>query len=518
MAKTQQENILNEIDLSICEHPIFEHGQLKDESVHLRKALTSSNNRESLEPIISSLVKKIENYSLIRYHIDAIKLIYSDSSKRKYHKIDRLLESLLCELLNEGHSVRYLHNWSKGVSMSEKTFHEFLDSIIDNLGPEKRQEYQCYLSFELPKDGSPVKSFNNIIYLERPDDCNDDRWGGFFDSDFDYASVKVDASDFQYAADLAGYVLENFLKTIDLCNRSKSGKERAYDPSIMTEILVITKDNQVHKTRRVKAYGPIELKNVADFIKLMDFQRPINTNTYQKINRAVYWSVQSNQPYIEASLTNLWSSMESLFSDFDGRIIDRLTRFVPYYWGMYYMETYTGVMRNHLRQLERQYKHQDGHVLAAVSKEEDFSKNNVAEFLVNNYEELLALCERADVFKRLLTDYVSLWIDEGKLYRRIKRISKEAQFDLQRIYRLRNKLVHQAYIAPIEMASNVKQLQFYFKITMNNIIFNYTRCPKLTMEEILITKEESYKQYLETIKGDVNGQFDEIIYPKHLYI
>jgi len=87
--------------------------------------------------------------------------------------------------------------------------------------------------------------------------------------------------------------------------------------------------------------------------------------------------------------------------------------------------------------------------------------------------------------------------------------------DLRRLYRLRNLLVHQAYVGEVDLSRFTRRLIFYLEVILKNLSYGLDQNPKHNMIELLISKGKTYDLLVKKLKNNTYSDLNirNIIYP-----
>lgn len=521
-SENHSNDIKNELLDLLKKLPYLDHYLFKNDFKTVIKILESNNANETDKQkkilIIKSFQRKLSNYGYLKLYTDMLEKFLKKETP-SYYKIDVLLENLLFELVSQGHSLLYIQEWLKGIQMQATNFKGFLSQLLNDLGKLNKKNYDCYLKFKKPAYVLPNKLPNMDIYINSPPSDVSASLESFFTNRNYYAKVKVSALDEFAAIEKSKYLLENALKTQHLYQLEKKNNFNEYDPSIQNDvILFLGSSNKYKKINHKRSTKNPLIENVSMLLGIPEKNEMVFSNTYQILSRSLYWIGNSDNSTYETKILHYWIALESIFSSAsNGKIIDRVVKFAPCFISMYYMLVYSEKLTKGVKDLIKEDAKSLPKYLPITIKE--FEEKNFIEkvtFIIEYNDRLKFYCNNKDVLKRNLVDFTDLFLKDG-LGPRIRKINKDVENDLKRIYRMRNQFVHEANVAPLSLEKTFERLQFVIQVVINNLIHLLSSNPAAELNELLICKEESYNLYRnETIKNPKDN-IKQVIYPSDLF-
>jgi hypothetical protein len=189
-----------------------------------------------------------------------------------------------------------------------------------------------------------------------------------------------------------------------------------------------------------------------------------------------------NAPTDEARLVNLWIALESIMQHGKGNIIERICTYVPPSISLDYIFQ---MMRNlpiNIRKLWRQANTTSLRAKLKHSNEYILHPADMLEILldVENGELIKDFLQFATNYPLLIHRTYHLWKDmfrtPKKLSETIAKHKKNIEWQLVRIYRARNLLMHRG-ICPPRTRQLIQHLHSYYILTMHSLIGDLKRNP-----------------------------------------
>lgn len=138
--------------------------------------------------------------------------------------------------------------------------------------------------------------------------------------------------------------------------------------------------------------------------------------------------------------------------------------------------------------------------LLEVTKTNTYSvRLELAKWIVENEKQAIEFADGDDVLMGAVYQLRTLLTVEGALSRYLNRLTRSVEDDLRRIYRYRNMFVHEAAQATDVARRLIDRLSFYWATTINGVLYGLRRAPKLTVEEVLTNRQQSYAAYITMI-------------------
>ncbi|WP_452227371.1 hypothetical protein [Lacinutrix cladophorae] len=384
-------------------------------------------------------------------------------------EFSRLIEYLFVELNHQNFSKFYLNRFITAIfcGLENLTFEERFE-IVKSLEDRQNEQFEVIFGFDTTKfDVSRVKIFSKDLKLfnksekKRILSITKDSAKKFIEENESHLliSINVKTKDYYQALNLARTKL---LKVLDLLYLGYSDK----NISLIDECFIIgskqpEKSSSLptmyhidgHYNSNKKLYKLL-LKKVS---KLNDSK--INKETLNKINSAIrYLRMGGESGEIINKYINYWIGLEYLFStyDADSHTVGRLRAFFKRCHSIIYLKrNLTEFHKDIIRLKESSY-------ITSFDSNLEYLKT------VDSYNEILKhsssplLKFRAEYYKKLLEN-------DNKVKGAIQNHSNNLDWNLNRIYRIRNEIVHNAAIKE-DIAVLTSHLRYYLTFIINGLI------------------------------------------------
>lgn len=540
-----------------CKHnPLSSHNKIKREINHLINQIDVSvkDNKEEKENkdkrdfiaiynSIKSFLKILEKNNISSLHIDIIK-----NNKLSFKEIDNLLDSFISELLYDGYSVKYLENWYSENILNEVKTKELNKQEIENILEKfttlscTKKEHYVILNSWIPKelteninnkeDNKLKIKYNYEVLTELPNGVT----GEFSKSKESFnLKVKIISCDEYSAIDIARDNLENYFKLFkqsngytkkDVCN---------------SRIFFVSKDNlewnriirENGDSPELKIYKSIdsrETEDIKDFnrLRISLSEQEIDSFDISVLERVLGITNSTSELSKENRLLNLWSALEYTLTFYNkNSIIERSRQIIPKVISIYYIKEKMNILWERFKGLRYNNKEIQEFFDECSSKE---NPNKYDKEIFINYiadkQKAIRIYESVtnDIIKREIAELNSLLdikkANDGTTQKIIIENHDKIQHDLNRIYRIRNKIVHSGSNIPENVDIITIRLFKYINGLMRTLIHYINLNNNLTISEILYSITQTYEWYISILSKKNNDEISiqDIGSPKYLYL
>lgn len=418
--------------------------------------------------------------------------------------VERLLSSLITELLNLGYSKTYLNNslWSIFIRNSRgKSFDECL-TIFTNLKNKEEEEYSVVFKLIIPKgqlreqlkviEESQV-IFDQQIIIESVDRTND-RCKGFLEISSIFSKhllIKVKSKDYYIVIEKAKEKLSYILDQIFLGFNQPNIK-------VYKEALVIG-TSRPHLSKS----SPVNYKAFGSYISNQSlyeaFQAKLNgiyndstisNDAKQKIKSSVrYLRLGNDATEPEQKFLNYWIGLEFIFSTYikDQSSFSRLIQNFPNIHQLIYFKRNLREFHEDIKRLNIDFPFLQEDYTEYLSIEE-----NYAAIIERTFSSRPILAMRAYSLKSTL-------FQTERRMKKIKKHRNDLEWNLSRVYRIRNEIVHDAALKPnIERIST--HIRYYLTFMTIGVIEYFVNSPfdinsdrQLSIDDFFVLKELEYE-------------------------
>lgn len=236
----------------------------------------------------------------------------------------------------------------------------------------------------------------------------------------------------------------------------------------------------------------------------------IDDESYDKIFSAIrYLRTGSESPELETKLLNYWIGLEYIFTSVNSeeKTIDRIRKYYPICHSLVYTK----------RNLFDFHKSIIRHEIS--DKIKDFDLNPSIEYLTKHktYDEILA--NSTNELLRFRALYFQKWVeDPSNIATALKKHSDNLKWNLTRLYRIRNEIVHNAAIKN-GIYVNISHMKYYLTFILNSILdfmsndsIDIDNDGKITIEDYFIAQDIM----LGSLKGSTLQNYLKIRFPRQI--
>ncbi|WKG33400.1 hypothetical protein [Priestia aryabhattai] len=521
-----------------------------------------TNFDDSIFNAITSLNKRFESVSILELHIE---IIEGQKQPLSYREVDELLNSFVSELIYEGFSLKYLDDWfikniQKRITYNKLATDQEVTETLDLFKKfdKSRREFEIVFSLTLPKevynqatDQQQIKIVNKYTYIKDKEKIYDEIQKNLemFELDNDeitqqmkiirkympiskantlFIKASIKAFDKYKAVELLQQPIENYLQIYKLKNSSSNigcGSRAIYlKPQKKWEML---DTSSISLNMLQKNYSKREKEDINDFIILREElkQKDIVSNEIFILERAfgLINSLSSNIS-LENRLLNLWSALEYILIPFPKKsIIEKARQIIPKVISLYTVKDKMNILWDNL-QTSNGTEEVKSLLSSCISTEKvssdkikKYDKDKFANLLKNKTTAtILHNSFNSSILRRQIAELNGLLNKQKELKEVMRLNSKIINHDLNRIYRVRNKLVHSGRNIPQNIEIITGRLFRYVSCLIGTLIHYLDRSPHLTIEEILHSIVATYDWYLSEDLAQL--EINDLVTPPYLYL
>ena len=435
-------------------------------------------------------------------------IIYNHSQKNYKITFDVLIMSLAIEMSTIGYSIESLReSFYLLIDESEPSFEKRFDKLLkDYSGVDK--EYICSFFVRWPGNFPDLEGYDVSLTRERPThqfSRDEEKFYSQDKGDEVIASVSVWAKD-QYSA-------------------------RYNSEEILEDLFALSKFYQVSKTAEIKhslslintlheetvCVGPnlSRLKYVKDVTnpqKRITYFAKIHKNLSMKDAGQLRASLQYHKlaqlaQSDESRLVNLWIALESLVQDGTGTIINRISRYIPksnttrhlhlFLHGFaisfktLWREKNTAPLRGTLSKSDEYILHPFDLLGILLDEDNEPKISQFAQIVADDPLIIFRVSRLRDVYFKSPTH-----LSAG-----LERHRQNIEWQLKRIYRARNQILHQG-ICPSGTRQLIQHLHSYYSLVLRNIIHDLNMHDSWNISDALEHRHYAYEQLQAVLQGE----------------
>ena len=417
------------------------------------------DNKKYLEKLFDSIQLEINRIN----NIDIVTPI-------ELKDLNRMVGYLFVELKNLGYSKTYLHRFSRAVFSGPRT-NNFQDGFnaLKTLIERELEMFSIIVGLKisddlkskihiLSDDFKPVKS----KYLRKISGNTNDKIKGYFESNVDLLFIKSEvlSNDYYSATKLVRSRLHYMFDILHMGHSDK--KINLHQECVVIGSVDPSKANIQNIEYKFDGYFRSNQNLYKQFIEQLQElkQKEINPNALSKIYSGLrYLRLGTETTEVENKLLNYWIGLEYMFSLYDsesytvGRLRD------------YYKKCHATI---YIKRLLSDF-HLNIKNVGLSSSVDGFDDNleyllnqDTYSHLMNQIAEFPLLAYRAYILNEHRTN-------PDKIIGTLEKHQKNVDWNLNRIYRIRNEIVHNAAIN-LSIESIVSHLRYYLVFILNAAI------------------------------------------------
>ena len=468
--------------------------------------------------IFRSLLTKIEplvwnNKDLL---LSEIERIISKSGHEK-KLLDLNLSLLATVLKNEGYSYFYLKSLIskfEGSSSFHERFSQFKLMIT-----RKPSEYICY--YLIKASDNDFLDFNTMklfrIYDHRHfEGAKDEEILKFLQQDKTGLIIELKVN----KLDSFSAISESYKKLNEIISISGLYKRKTFFSQIYDRILVKSPNSKYHLFNQ-SGYRFIDVRDSAqfkiEFEKYIEIISKVDEKEKSLISASIkFFNFAKASKDENLKFLNLWIGLETLFQESDGKsIIARVRYSLPQIISSYYLRD---LLREICIDIKRNSKYKD------FDDIKDFFPNSTSS-IISPQDLLIVLTDKKDGEKiRALLEFSSnnelfvyrinqIWNDYFQTKKQfLKRINDHIQnidWQLMRLYRIRNNIIHQGSVQ-YELSHYTHHLNQYYHSAIHSILNSLIANPKLKVLDAITETRENFEYIKFKLKEEKDISFGEL--------
>ncbi|MFT8322858.1 MAG: hypothetical protein ABF649_18475, partial [Bacillus sp. (in: firmicutes)] len=339
-----------------------------------------------------------------------------------------------------------------------------------------------------------------------------------------YIQQEVVAADKYKASDILTEKLNRFLEIYQLIGNIKGLeintkgliREQGMLKWEFTDIIV--KDDESIQNKITNR----EEEDIKEFIQLRNkrIQNPKQGNELFLLERAYRLISNSKDLTLENQLLNAWLAIEHMVTPyFSDAIIEKIRQVIPKVVSLYYVKQRMNELWEEINEYSKTTSELDNFISECKSAGSwKYEKIKFANNLKNEdkVRELMEITKTDIILVRRFMEINGLLKKHKSTQKRVKEINGLVANDLNRIYRIRNKIVHSGVNVPDNLNLITLRLMKYNTRLLGTIIHYMKESDEVTIEGVLNSIVETYDWFVdEDTKGLSIG---ETITPRYLYI
>lgn len=436
-------------------------------------------------------------------------------------KLIVLIDYLYIELLNIGFSKQYLYKIFQSIFIYHRnpsTNFDLQFQIFENLINKENEKYKIIFSI---KDKSflfhELKKIDERYFLVDKKERNklksiiSEEGKNYLEKNSDNIlfGIEYSTKDHFKAVQLS---IDKLSKDLDIYHLGYNNKHYKVEAHCLT-----IGENEPNKATAVPSNFQIDGKfnsNTAIFNNLLEKikklkETNIDEDSYQKILSAIrYYRTGSESPELETKLLNYWIGLEFIFTSFhsEEKTINRIRNYFPICHSLIYVKRN---LYDYHKTLGR---------LNVSSSIIDYSES--LNYLLNNQVYDTIKNNTKSQLLKFRSDYFQKWYQEpNKINEVLDRHKNNVEWNITRLYRIRNEIVHNAAIKN-GIYTHISHLKYYLSFILNSILNFMTENAvdldndgKISIEDYFISQEIIFG----ALRNQKLEKWLEIEYQNHIF-
>ncbi len=498
--------ILKHDDIVRNHKPILKRHLIRLNELYSNK-IKSGNNPQTEQFIRLCHIALSELFDYATLAFDEIQILLFSNDFREKHTLSQLAMLLALDLKNSGFSIDYLSTTSKALlNPALGDFSARFRKLREAVSAES-MSFLCHLLVRGVADISLTQ--HGEIMSADLDQINPDLVANLTQQDPEGVIVacQVEARDPNQAAFMAKRIIEDQLAI-----------RRLYFPqkhlNIHQNVLITDKVTQQSLLVSVSSAGPKTPPKASDIDqKAADLAATVARlrSDDKSLFRAAlqYYRLMLQATTDEARMINLWIALEALFQTTESdTIIGRITSHVPTIMALTYVSDILRALSKDLRVWWKQTDTDSIRTFFRRSKEYFIHPFDLALLLTASDDSPEFKAFNALVSTNPLMVYRIYKLRNGlfkspiDMNKRIEEHKANVDWQLRRIYRLRNTITHQGRVSK-NVVQLIEHLQEYFISTIHDLIHTLRLRPVLSIPEALESRGQDLLHMLSRL--DENG-------------
>lgn len=471
--------------------------------------------------LIRTFSNKLENEDIISIYVQHIT---SELMKDEYSfsNVDKIVESLISELIYEGHHRRYLYNWGNGVFVKdpEIVFSKKINRIIE-LGKKNSRKFICFIKVKLP-DGNEVlvnEECGNLFIADNIENCLqhilgqnqleaeiEEKLRVFFEVGKQVAVINIEGTDEISVINTARQELRSTVKLFTL-----ESTHRQYEPGNLADAIVYDPagNRVVNKLYMDLLQSGLQLATNKKYIKL-NLQTRL-TKKFDGLDQLLQWCRVIQDSPKETSIVAMWSLFEFLFVIGGREKRDNVVEFTIPYICQFYFKNLAWNTRELLKRdrVNHEVLLKDIKAYCGAESIDEVKSEIKLQYLIyyisTNYKKVCEiyhgnmLCLRyvGIINKSIEKRGKKLWLKDD-----LDELKKEVERDILRAYRIRNIITHQANVSNDLLEETYEIIAFYLKLILDDLLFSLTMMSNNKLHDVVKLKKLSFEYYMMLLDGD----------------
>ncbi len=479
-----------------------------------------------------SFLKKMEIENYYKYLVQLIK------QSNSFGEIDKIIYSFVSELIYDGYSINKLDDWYNSEIRTRDINEENIDEKLDQFSSLKQRKQ--YVTFYITIKNFNVKDVflsDSIKLTKRSVDelkIPKDKLNYLqISSSKDIYTCDVMAMDVDKALEILINSFDSYIHMHNYLAIEKNGQIKGIE--IGEKIIAYTQHESYIKMRKIIKDEKLifqyneenERRDIQRFIEYRNnvYKEGIANEEVSNIQRALNIVTEQMHMGKESRIINLWSVLEYMLTFHDGKnIIAKVQDIVPKVVILYVIKDEINMFWSNLLRYEKSENESISNFIENCVEDKEIKKYSLLKlirYILKRGEALANELNFNDILLKQVSTIGSMLTNKKYRSDFIKHAYEEIEYDLIKIYRDRNSLVHSGKKTVQDINGKILRLYRYNNSLLGVIIYYKSKNPYLTIQEILNSICYTYDYYKQIIgedtEGDVLKAFN-ICRPSYLFL
>lgn len=496
---------------------VFYHADIYKKEIDLILKNIKGDGREKKSSYImcKTFLKKME---LENFYDKIIGLIMETTN---YNTIDKIIYSLISELQYDGYSLSKIDSWYNKKLQTRDISLNNIDEKIRQFSQFKQNKMSVTLYVTIKHLGKESVFLGNNIRLSKIDLENvnlPEEMKNYLQisSQAEVFQCEIQAMDKDKALEILLNAFDSYIQMNNFVY--SNGHDYGRKIEVGEKIISYCIGEGYQKNRKVikdeeKIFRYSEEKEKRDierFIQYRDrvYEENIASDEVSNIQRALNIVKGQMQINKESRIINLWSVLEYILTFHEGRnIISKVKDVIPKVISLYVIKDEINMFWSNLKRYI-----EDENVKVIIDKcvdsddETKYDLKKLIEYIMSEGEKLSDKLNFNDVLKKEVCTIGSILTNEDYRKNYVQCYYEEVEYDLTKIYRARNILVHSGKNMIQDINGKILRLYRYNNSLLGVIIYYKSKNPLLTIQEILNSICYTYENYMKSILKNNGGE------------
>lgn len=479
--------------------------------------------------LCNSLIKKIDRANIYSQIVEQVK------KYTRFNQVEKAIHFIINELLYDGYSLKYLNSWYNSNLGRTNIAEPNINNVLNMFAQLKQEDEKFIYYINVLENKYFIENKLNIDFNLTLSKIEEEGLKSVVNKTFlqnakgyNICNIEIQAKDYYKGLDNIINSINSYFQMINYVSLS--------DMKLFMDRIICAKPDGTFENIRIKEdqishdaeilfdnTENREIQDVEDFIRYRGkvFTENINSQEVFNIQRALNIIKSQITQSQENKIINLWAVLEYLltFKESGGSIISKVKDIVPKVVSLYFLKDKINVFWSHIYEQKNRDIPIINEFLQCKKRDDNYQYdlNKLIQFISHKGKSLISDLEFSAILSKEIAE-IGLFLEKPKdLAKQIELRNKEINYDLVRIYRARNMLIHSGRETKTDLNCKALRLYKYNNNLIGLIIYYMCENPHYRITEILNSIDYTYENYLNELKESSISK-NEIVKPKYLFI